>query len=195
MNSQSSNRAPRRSRLRQLGFTIIEITIAMGIIGTAVAVALYYQSRAENSQSSNKTAQDLALMASKIKTYLSPSNSYAAATPAWVNSSALVNSPMKYDGANLLDPWGNTMSVSGNTTTFAITIGGTTSTLDKEVCTSIASKVAESASAIYIGTAATATAGVATGGSAYKAVGGAPSGANLATGCNTATPVIAMQFR
>ena len=61
--------------------------------------------------------------------------------------------------------------------------------------TSLASKVAESASAIYIGTAATATAGVATGGSAYKAVGGAPSGANLATGCNTATPVIAMQFR
>lgn len=191
----SSLRPTRRGARRQLGFTIIEIMIALGIIGTAVAAVLYYQGRAEHNQTANKTAQDLALMASKIKTYLGPSNTYAAATPAWLNSSSLVAPPMKFDGTNLQDPWGNTMSVNGNTTTYAITIGGTTSALDKEVCASIASKMVDNATVINIGTAATATAGVVSGGSAYKANGGTPDGALLATGCNTATPVIAMQFR
>ena len=186
--------AKRSGLRRQMGFTLIEIMIALGVIGTAVAAVLYYQSRAEHGQSANKTAQDVSMMASKIKGLLGPSNSYGPLTPAWVNSSALVNSPMKYDGTNLQDPWGNTMSVNGNTTTFAITVGGSTSALDKEVCTSIASKMVSNATAIHIG-AATATAGVVAGGSAYKAVGGTADGALLATGCNVANPVIAMQFR
>lgn len=190
----SLSRIPRRGLRRQLGFTLIETMIALGIMGTAVAALLYYQTRAENNQGSNKTAQDLSLMASKIKNYLGPSNSYIPLTPVFVNSSALITPPMKWDGTNVLDPWGNTMTINGGTTTFALTIGGTTSALDKEVCTSIASKMVDNATAINIG-AATAAAGVVSGGSAYKAANGTPNGTNLATGCAVANPVIAVQFR
>lgn len=185
----------KRAIRKQMGFTLIEIMIALGIMGAAAAGVLYYQNRAETGQAASKTATDISMIASKVKSYYGPSNSYSALTGAKLNEMSLIPAPMKYDGANVLDPWGNAMIINGGTTSFAITIGGATSPLDKEACNSIASKLAENAQRINVG-AATATSGAISGGSVYKAsFSSTPDASALATGCNVADAVIAAQFR
>jgi prepilin-type N-terminal cleavage/methylation domain-containing protein len=184
---------------KQLGFTLVEIMIVLAIIGTAIGGILYYQSRAENTQAATKTSSDVALMASKIKTYFRASNSYTNVTASRINGMALVTAPMKFDGTNMVDPWGNTMSVAGGTLSFAISMGGATAPIDKEVCTSLASALADKATAIRVGTAAAvstsgSTAGTISGGNLYKGAGVTADSAALATGCNESSTVIAMQF-
>lgn len=179
----------------QRGMTLIEVMIGLGIFGLILGAVLYYQTRAENSQKANQQATDVAQIASKVKTYYGPSNSYAGLNAAAINNMALINPPMKYDGTNVIDAFGNTMTVTGATRTFALTIGGSTAALDKEVCTSIASKLAANANVINVGAAAAAATGAVSGGNVYKANAAAtPSATNLATGCAETSPVIAVQF-
>ena len=184
---------------KQLGFTLVEIMIVLAIIGTAIGGVLYYQSRAENTQAATKTSSDIALMASKIKTYFRPSNSVMGVTATNINGMALVSAPMKFDGTNMVDPWGNAMTVGGGTLSFALSMGGSTAPIDKEVCTSLATALSDKATAVRIGAAAAvstsgSTAGTISGGNLYKGAGTAPDPAALTTGCNEASPIIAMQF-
>ena len=180
---------------KQRGMTLIEVMIGLGIFGLILGAVLYYQTRAENSQRANQQATDLAQIASKVKTYYGPSNSYSALSAASINNMALINAPMKYDGTNVIDAFGNAMTITGATRTFAITVGGSTAALDKEVCTSIATKLAANALVINVGSAAAAATGAVSGGSVYKASASAtPNAANLATGCAEASPIIAAQF-
>ncbi len=188
-----------RKMTRQRGFTLVEIMIALAIMGVAVAGVLFYQGRAANSQAANKTSSDLAIMASKVKTYFRPSNSYSNVTAARINQMALISAPMKFDGTNLVDPWGNAMTVGGGTTSFAISLGGATSPLDNEVCTALVSSLSDTAQAIRVGAAAAvstsgASAGTISGGNLYKGAGVTPDAAALATGCNEASTIIALQF-
>ena len=184
---------------KQLGFTLVEIMIVLAIIGTAIGGVLYYQSRAENTQAATKTSSDVALMASKIKTYFRPSNSYTGVTASSINGMALVSAPMKFDGTNMVDPWGTTMTVGGGTLSFAISMGGATAPIDKEICTSLATALSDKATAVRIGAAASvstsgSTAGTISGGNLYKGAGTSADPSALTTGCNEASTVIAMQF-
>lgn len=184
---------------KQLGFTLVEIMIVLAIIGAAIGGVLFYQSRAENTQTATKTASDIALLASKTKTYFRPSNSYTGVTASNLNSMALVTAPMKFSGTSLVDPWGNDMTVGGGTLTFALTLGGATAPIDKEVCTNLVTSLSDKAVAIRVGTAAAvstsgSTAGTISGGNLYKGGTTTADAAALATGCNEASPVIAMQF-
>jgi prepilin-type N-terminal cleavage/methylation domain-containing protein len=179
---------------KQLGFTLIEIIIAIGIIGSATALVLYYQARAETSQKANAMAGDVAMVASKIKQYFGASNTYAGLTASALNQMNVMPKGFTWNGSDMIDPMGNTMSINGTASTFALTVGGSTGPLDREACASIASKLADNAQSIRVG-AATAASGVISGGSVYKAVGGTPDAALLGTGCSAANPVIALQFR
>ncbi|WP_186510845.1 type IV pilin protein [Caenimonas sedimenti] len=179
----------------QRGLTLIEMMIGLAIVGLILSAVLYYQTRAEYMQKSNQQATDLAQIASKVKAYYGPTNSYTALSASAINNMALINAPMKFDGTNVVDAFGNSMSINGTTRTFAITVGGATSPLDKEVCVSIASKLASNALVINVGNAAAAATGAVSGGSVYKASASAtPNTTNLTTGCAESAPVIAAQF-
>ncbi|MGE3342294.1 MAG: type 4 pilus major pilin [Vicinamibacterales bacterium] len=188
-----------RTLRKQAGLTLIEAMVWLALLGVVIGGTLYYQSRSDASQKSTQAAADLTYMASKAKAFYKPSGSYSALTAANLNKMALVNPPMVYDGSNLKDAWGNTMSVAGGTLTFAISVGGSTNPLDKEACTNIASTMVNNATSIRIGSAAAvtttgATQGQVSGGNAYKTAGTVPDAAAMATGCNESNPIIAIQF-
>lgn len=183
------------TKFKSHGFTLIEIMIALAIMGGALGLILAYQNKAEASQKANRTVEDVSLLASKIKTMYGPMNSYATVTATSLNDMGLTPGGMSFATPNIVDAYGNTVSITGAAASFAITIGGATGPLDKEICSSIATNLSTQATAINVGGAATAAAGAVSGGSAYKTTAGALSVANLATGCATASPVIALQFR
>lgn len=186
----------------QRGFSLIETMIVLALIGTAVGLALVYQSRAQAAQQANGTVSAITNMAGKIRTFYAPTGSYAGISGTVVNGMSLVNQPLTWNATatSVMDPWGNAMAFVGNaagaTPTFVVTIGGTTSALDKEVCNTIASALVNGADAVNIGasTGITTTNGLVGGGSAYKAPGGTPSATNLSTGCTATNPVIALQY-
>ncbi len=186
----------------QRGFSLIETMIVLALIGGAVGLALLYQSRAQASQQANGAISSVTNMAGKIRTFYAPTGSYAGISGTVVNGMSLVTQPLTWNATStsVMDPWGNPMVFAGNaagaTPTFVITLGGTASPLDKEVCNTIATSLVNGADAINIGasTAITTTNGLVGGGSAYKTNGGTPNATNLSTGCQATNPVIALQF-
>ena len=200
MNSMLSGPS-RRTRVR--GFTLVEIMVAIAIIGVGIAGVLYYQSRAEVSQQAADATKTITAMASKIKAYYKPTNTYAQVTAANLNKMNLVADPLSWNGTNALDPWNNTMTIAGGTTTFILSIGGSTTSLDKEACTAVATSLKDVATVIRVGGTTTpvtlntsgGTAGTVTGGNLFK--GGTTTGdlTALATGCSDTNPVIGLQFQ
>jgi type II secretory pathway pseudopilin PulG len=186
----------------QTGLSLIETMIVLALIGTAVGLALVYQSRAQAAQQAIATVSALTNMAGKVRTFYAPTGSYTGISGSVINGMSLVNQPLTWNATatSVMDPWGNAMTFVGNavgaTPTYVITIGGTTSPLDKEVCNTIATAMVSGADAVNIGASAsiTTTAGVAGGGSAYKLAGGIPNASNLSVGCQAENPVIALQF-
>ena len=176
-------------------FGLVELLIVLAIVGAGLVLMLNRSDRADRISAANELAEDVPIMVSKIKGLAGASNSYTSVTAQRLSQWSVLPAKIKWDGAALNDPFGNAMTVNGNTNTFAITIGGATAALDQEVCSTVASRLAGGANAVRIGTAATATSGTISGGNVYKAVGGTPDAAALATGCSEATPVIAFQFR
>lgn len=189
-----------RPRKKALGFTLIEIMVALGIMGAGVSIVLFYQGRAQATSSAKDATSAIANMVSKAKTYFAGAGSYNAITPAVLNSMGLVTQPLTWDGTNIRDPWGNVMGIAGNAAgtapTFVATIGGATSAIDREVCTALATALANGADAVNIGasTAITTTNGIVGGGSAYKTTAGVLSIVNLNTGCTATNPTIGLQF-
>lgn len=169
---------------RNRGFTLVEVMITLAIFGAALAVVLYYQQRAAVISRSTETTRALTSVVGKIKQYYGDTGDYTGLAAA--NLVDFVPSPLKKNaaGTDILDPWGNTMTFTGGSSSFKIELGGTND-IDIEACAAIASAFASSARDIAIGTAQTYTAAtnVLTGGSAFKSVGGPTDPAALATGC------------
>jgi len=187
-------------KAQQGGWTMVEVLSAITISGVLVGgvMALYNQATASNqSQNVGSTVSD---MASKIQKNFQRKGSYDTLTPTAVNGMGLVNAPLAWVSATskVQDPWGNVMNISGNSAgaspTFGITVGGTSTPIDKATCTDITTQLASSADVINVGAAATVANGLVSGGTAYKAAGTLPDPAVLATACAGATPVIALQW-
>jgi prepilin-type N-terminal cleavage/methylation domain-containing protein len=188
-----------RNKLER-GFSLIELIIVLAIIAASVALILDRQSKAQESNKSNDTVQAVSYMVSKIKTFYSSSGSYTGLSASVINGMSLLNQPLKWDGANILDAWNNPLGVSGNlvtgTPSFALSIGGSVNALNKETCAALATALASGADVVNVGsgTDVQISSGVVSGGSIYKSSSGTLTVGNVATGCSLPNAVIGLQF-
>ena len=182
---------------RQAGFTLIELIIALAVMGAAIGGMLYYQSRAEASQKTNDSVTALTTMVSSIKTNYGPSNSYAQVTIPNLVSGGMAVEPFKVSGSTIVDPWNNTILAEGDATKFAFRIGPVT----RENCVTLANGLVRNALIVNVGNVTAITGGTLTGGGVYKASASATPDAailNGATGCgiaSDATRYVAAVFR
>jgi prepilin-type N-terminal cleavage/methylation domain-containing protein len=183
------------------GFSLIELIVVLAIIAASVALILSRQSRATESSKASDMVQSITYLASKVQNFYASSGSYAGLNPKVVGQMSLVNQPLKWDGSSsILDAWNNPLGVSGNQTgaspTFAITIGGSVNPLNNESCTAMATALASAADVVVVGsTSINVTAGlVPVSGNVYKSSAGSLDLTQLATGCSSGNPVIALQL-
>jgi prepilin-type N-terminal cleavage/methylation domain-containing protein len=187
------------NKSRSRGFALGEMMLAVAIVAVIVAIGAAVYGNMRGGINADDQAAKTVQLAADIQKNWRNAGTYATLSAATINSVGLVQKPIKFDGTNLLDAWGNTMSVSGGTTTFSITVGGATNALGDDECAAVANRLGSGvATNINVGTAATlgsgASAGTVTGGSVYKA-GQTINQANLVTGCIGANPVVAASFR
>jgi hypothetical protein len=133
-------------------------------------------------------------MVAEIQKNWRNAGSYTSVSGAEINKLALIRSPMKFDGSAMQDAWGNSMTLNGGTTSFALTIGGAANPLDKDACGNIATKLAAVATNINIGQSASGVSGQVSSGNTYKS-GSTITQSGLTTGCNETGTIIAAQFR
>lgn len=191
--SRTPTQSPVKSRSK--GFTLIEIMIALAIMGIAIAAVLYYQGKAEGSQKALATVQDTTSLASKIKAMYGPQNTYTSITAADLEKMGIVPSGFTVTSGVIYDAYGNVMTFTGGPSTFTISVGGDTGPLQNEECAAIATGIRGNAMAVMVGSDAAGAAGIATGGSAYKELNGKLHADNLASGCDGDSPKVVMQFR
>lgn len=184
---------------RQKGFTLIEIIIALAVIGVAIAGMLYYQSRAEAGQKANNTVSALTSMVGNIKTTFAPANSFAGVTATNLNSAGVIVEPFTGSGTAITDPWGGSVTVAGSPGFFGISLLAP----NAEVCMKIVTGLVRNAARVTVHTAAptfvtTATTAetMLTTGTVVKANAAATfDAANASSGCGGASAHIAMVFR
>lgn len=187
---------------KQRGFGLVEILIVLVIAGALIAAAVARSGKADNKRLANETAATLSNVITTLRSVRAPSGTYSALAATEVNNMNVVGQPLTWNsgGSTINDPWGNPTSWTGNaaaaTPSFVVTIGGTVTPLDKEVCNILATTLVNMADVVNIGTstAITTTNGLVGGGNVYKAAGGTPNASNLSTGCASANPVIGLQF-
>jgi prepilin-type N-terminal cleavage/methylation domain-containing protein len=181
------------------GFALGEMMLAVAIVAVLVAIgAAVYGNMRSGINADDQAAKTVQLAADVQKNWRN-AGTFATVSGSTVNALSLVQKPIKFDGTNLVDAWGNTMSMSGGTTTFSLTIGGATNPLGKDECASVVNRLgAGVATNINVGATAAlgsgATAGTVTGGNVYKA-GQTVTQASLTTGCSEASTVVAASFR
>lgn len=187
------NMARLRGR-KQTGWGLLETIIVIGIVGGLLAYIVSNQTRADNGVAGNKLAEGTTTMVAGIKKRLVPSRTYAALSASWLNSNGLVVEPFTWDGTNVKDPFGNSVNLTGVTTTFALTIGGTEQ-VPQDVCSTFASTMAPNATNINLGAAATVSNGAVSGGTAYKTAANTDPVGTALSNCSATSNVIALQFR
>ena len=195
MNSQHDSIRARRSA----GYALAELLLAVAVIALLVGISAGAYAFLRGGINADDQATKTISLAADIQKNWRNAGTYSTLAPSEINKLALIQKPLKWDGTKVQDGYGNTMSVSGGTTSFVLTIGGTANAVSKEDCASIANRLATGvATNVNIGTSAAAgsggTAGQVTGGNVFK-VGTTINQANLATGCNETNPVIAASFR
>lgn len=194
MNSIQNRNRKNQSR----GFVLTELLLGVAVVAMLALIgAGVYQGLKAGINADDMGSKTIG-MVSEIQKVWRNAGTYTTLTPAEIDKVSLVVSPMRMSGANLLDAWGNTMTLNGGQSSFALTIGGATAPINKDDCATIANKLASLSSIIRIGSSAAigtgGSAGTVTGGNLFKS-GATITQNSLTTGCNEANPVIAAQFR
>jgi prepilin-type N-terminal cleavage/methylation domain-containing protein len=138
------------------GFTLVEVVIAMAVIGAALTVVLFFQHRASVVVKSADTSRALATVITKIKSMYALAGSYAGLQSSTVWRWGIAPPPLGSNTsfATITDSWGNNMDIWGGTSSFVIRLGGHNSSwklIDEEACVAIASSFAQSAKSIWVG--------------------------------------------
>lgn len=192
---QSLNMKPRATvRSRQRGLALADLALWVVVGGLIVAGGMATYNFLKGSVSAGDMGEKTVLMVSDIQKNWKSAGSYSSVSPAEVNKLSLIRNPLKYDGTNLLDGWGNTMTLNGGAAAFAITIGGATVPMQQDDCATVVQRIAPMAAALRVGADASAAGGVISGGAVYK-TGATITQAGLTDGCSAASPIIAAQFR
>jgi prepilin-type N-terminal cleavage/methylation domain-containing protein len=176
------------------GFVLTELLLAIAIVAVLGLIGVGVYQGLRGTISSDDMADKSIAMVAEIQKNWRNAGSYSSVSGAEINKLALIKSPMKFDGTVMQDAWGNTMSLNGGTTSFALTIGGAANPIDKDACGNIATKLAAIATNINIGQSASGASGQVSSGNAYKS-GSTITQSGMTTGCSETATVIAAQFR
>ena len=186
------------SKKAQLGMTLQEMMLVFVVVAVVTAIAVGVFNNLRGGVAADDMASKTLLLASNVQKHWRNAGSYASLSAENVDKIALVEKPLRMEGTNMLDAWGNTMNISGGQSAFAITIGGSTNPINKEDCATLANNLSSIASSIRIGADAAvgsgATAGTVTGGNLFK-TGTTIDQSALIDGCNAADTIVAAQFR
>lgn len=181
-------------RFMQRGAVMGEMMLYVVIAGVLVSAAFGIYQFVRSSVSAGDVGDKVMIMVTDIQKNWRRAGSFATVTPAEVNKLSLVRSPLRYDGTNVIDGWGNIMTLNGGPASFALTIGGATTPMQQDDCATVVARLESLAAVIRIGADAAATGGAVSGGSVYKS-GATITQAGLTDGCSATNPIIAAQFR
>jgi type II secretory pathway pseudopilin PulG len=187
------------NRMNSAGFALGEMLLAVAIVAVLVGIgAVVYGNLRAGITADDQASKTISLAAEIQKNYRN-AGTYMTLSAAEVNKLLLVQKPLKFDGTNVLDAYGNVMTISGGTNTFAISMGGITNAISNSDCATIANRLATVAWFVTVGFGA----GVGTGAGAGQVSGGGNlfkqgktiNQSNLAAGCSEANTIIAASFR
>lgn len=191
---RSVSQFPASVKRRQRGLALADMALWVVVGAAVVAGAMMTYNYLKGSVGAGEMGEKTALMVSDIQKNWKSAGTFASVSPAEVNKLSLIRNPLKFDGTNLLDGWGNTMALTGGAASFSLTIGGATVPMQQDDCATVVHRLAPMAAAIRVGADAAAAAGAITGGNVYK-TGAVVTQAGLTDGCSAANPIIAAQFR
>jgi type II secretory pathway pseudopilin PulG len=185
-------------RRRALGFVLQELLLAVAIVSVIAAVSLGVYTSVRDSSKAEEQAQVMVDIASNVRRVFGKAQgNYTGVTAARVSTLGLVRQPLRWNGTNLQDAWGNTMTIYGSGPwMFSMTAGGGGITAVE--CAALATRLAITAASVRVGTTAAvstsgATDGWVLGGHPYKA-NNAFNQANLTTGCSESNAVVGATF-
>ena len=183
----------------QKGFTLIEIIIALAVIGVAIAGMLYYQNRAETGQKANNTVSALTSMVGSIKSTYAPANSYAGVTAGNLISAGLIVEPFTGAGTAITDPWGGAVTIGGAPGFFGIAFQAPSADVCMKIVTGLVRSAARvtvhTAAPTFVATATTAETMLTTGNVVKTNATANYNAANAATGCGDTAAFIGLVFR
>jgi hypothetical protein len=185
-------------RRAAMGFVLTELLLGIAVIAVVALIGVGVYRGLRSGINADDMGDKTIALVSEIQKNWRTAGSYTTVSAVEVDKLSLINAPMRMNGSNLQDAYGNAMSLNGGQASFALTIGGSTAPIAKDDCATIANKIAGIASVVRIGAAATVgsggTAGTVTGGNVFKS-GATVTQSSLTDGCNEANTVIAAQFR
>ncbi len=191
--------AKRSPRARSAGFALQDLLFTVAVVSLLVGIGAGVYSGVRDTVGAEEQAQRMLELASDVRRFLGKGQgTYTGLTAARANALGLVRQPMRWDGTNIQDRWGNTVSIYGQGPyLFSITAGGAVG-MSASDCAAVATKLSNSAYRVMVGSATVmntsgANDGWVSGGSLYKE-GLTVTQANLTTGCSQARPIVGATF-
>jgi len=181
----------KRSVRRQYGLTLGEALLVLGVMSGVLVGAYASYKYARSDVGANALAQGAVQLAAQAQSVFGVNGGFASVTSANINSAGLVPAGWRWDGSNILDSAGNTVTLTAAAGSFSIVLQN----MSASECTKAATQIEGASYSMRIGTAATAAAGVISGGNVYKSTAGVISAANLVAGCGEATRRVAIEVR
>jgi len=189
---------------KQRGWVSVEAGLVALLVAGAVGFAFYTFGNVTKSMNSTNIVRAVSTMISNARNLYSSTGDYDETGTApnnglanintWINGK-LYQKPFKSDSVNIIDPWGNNISVGASNTVFGLAFGGTG--ISSEECVKVAQGLLDLGNQLNVGGAATiSAAGVVSGGQTVKAdASSTPLQSKITTGCNETNPKIAVNFR